>query len=131
MKKSNKGLTLVELLVIIAILGILFCLVLGGTQSVWNNTEETFIAEVVRKYEVVTRNSDVVRTVYRVDVKRPGTDFIETLINEDNMFQGKNNSATIHANLLEHHQYEFKTRGKRSEAWSMFPNIEHIKEIKE
>lgn len=128
----KKGLTLVEVLVIIAILGILFCLILGGTQSFWNNKkQETFVAEVIRKYEVVTRNSDVVRTVYRVDVKRPGTDFIETLINEDDMFQGKNNSATIHANLLEHHHYEFKTRGVRSEAWSMFPNIEHIKEIKE
>lgn len=122
----KKGFTLIELLIVLAIIFILAAILLGGVRGCNSGyrTINTFTAEVVRKYEVnVPYGDDGTRTVYRVDVRQPNSEFVETLTNEDDYWQNKHNSATIHGNLIEHRWYQFTTRGVRDEYWSYFPNI--------
>lgn len=135
---KRKGLTLFELMVTIFILGVFALLVVcicgGGCYTVVSNmsgnggqggvfTEQPpFVGTVVRKYEIVQND----QTYFRVDVKKEGSDFVDTLQNVDDPFHRKYNSATIHANLQEGKQYTFYTRGIRDEVWSRFPNIENV-----
>lgn len=110
--------TLIEILIILSIFAVIFSLTFKGCNSGYSQVE-TFDAQVLRKYEV---NSGKF-TVYRVDVRRSNSSFVETLTNEDDWFQKKYNSATLHANLIETNWYRFETRGVRNERWSHFPNI--------
>lgn len=85
---------------------------------------------MIRKYERNESDGDGgSTTIYRVEVRREGSDFVETLNNVDDVFQGKLNSATVYANLLEGEWYQFKVRGIRNETWSMFPNIEQVSKV--
>lgn len=122
----KKAFTLIELLVVIALLVIFASLTLKGCGfgSGYSQTD-VFDAEVLRKYEVHQGNG----TIFRVDVRKSNTTFVETLNNIDDVFQGKHNSATLHSNLLETNWYRFETRGVRNERWSNFPNIMNATKI--
>lgn len=119
----RRGFTLIELLVVLFIITILVVMVfsmVGGTSS-YQHTEN-FKAEVMRKFEY-DLGGETGGTQFRVEVRREGSEFIETIINTDDGWQEKYNSGTIQANLTVGDWYEFHTRGERNEKWSMYPNI--------
>ena len=95
----------------------------------FSRQENTFTAEVMRKYEITSGTTEGTTTIRLVDLRRPGASFVETCSNVDDLFAGKNNSGTIHGNLLEQHFYQIKTIGERNEAWSLYPNIITIQEV--
>ncbi len=115
----KKGFTLVELIIVIAIIAILLTMVIGGCRVTTTAFDETFKAELVRKYEVVKDDN----TIYRVDVRRPNQKEVETMENHDNWWRGKKNTATLYANLAEGKCYVWHTSGSRSEWMSWFPNV--------
>jgi prepilin-type N-terminal cleavage/methylation domain-containing protein len=125
------GWTLVESLVVLAILAVVFSLIIGGCNSTMTGYDQHFDAEVIRKYEVVKTTGDPPQsqTVYRLDVRRRNNKEIETVENFDNWWRGKRNSATVHANVAEGKWYKFHTAGQRSEWWSWFPNVLTAQEI--
>ncbi|RDJ34987.1 MAG: hypothetical protein DWQ19_09135 [Crenarchaeota archaeon] len=113
--------TTIETIVFLAIISIFSLAVVGGCSTTFHR--DAFKAQVVRKYEVNQVGENGSYTVYRIDVQRNGSDFIETLENRDDFLHGKWNSATIHANLLEGKWYVFDTAGSRAEWLSWFPNV--------
>lgn len=131
----RKGLTLIEILVVIAIILMVVFLILPALGL--NRQKNTFVAEVVRKYEVTQNDStttnnqtfNTVTTKRLVDLRRPGSGFVETCENVDDAFAGKNNSGTIHANLLEGNFYQITTIGSRNETMSWYPNIIEIQKV--
>ena len=116
----KRNFTLLELIIVVAIFGVLGSVIYGNTGGrIWNRGSETFTAKVVRKYEY-TRNNN---SVFRIDVQRTGSETIETIENYDEWYQGKWNSATIQANLIEGQSYQLSTVGIRNEYFSYFPNL--------
>jgi len=105
------------LLVIVAMFSTIY---IGcNTQQRYYNHKESFDAQVIRKYEFVNNG----QTTYRVDIRRDGSDRVQTIQNTDDPRLKKWDSATIHANLTEGEWYTFDVVGVRDEAYSLFPNI--------
>lgn len=118
---KNKRFTLVELLIVLSIILTIFSIGYGALGGrIFNRQRETFTAKVVRKYEY---NRGERGSVYRIDLQRPGSKFVETVENHDERLQGKWNSATVQANLTEGQWYQLDTVGVRNEYFSMFPNL--------
>ena len=135
--RSNRGLTVIELLVILAIIGVLLTLFVPMLfKSKQNSVRETFVAQVVNTrdlYDPITE-----RNVFRVDVRKanpqpssfPATSeglttssVVDVLDNTNAPFQSKYNSEDIQVNLVVGQWYQIEVMGVKDDRFNFRPNI--------
>lgn len=132
--KNRRGLTVIELLVIICIIGVFLAILFSGCSMYPWNTEKTYVGVPVRVYEKHKVGED---DEFRVDV-RLNNGQVETFknVDEPSWWYRKFNSATIQGQLANaidedrekpkqtRQKYRFKVFGPgRSEYWSRFDNV--------
>lgn len=118
---TRRAFTLIELLIVFAIICVLVALMLPFLGFTGSRQTDTFIAKVVRRYEKTETIVDNVSSVFRVEVQKKGSERIEVLENRYDWWHKEQDSATLQANLIEGHTYEFTTRG--TAGYGRFPNI--------
>jgi prepilin-type N-terminal cleavage/methylation domain-containing protein len=117
---TRRAFTLIELLIVFAIICVLVALMLPFLGFTGSRQTDTFIAKVVRRYEKTETIVDNVSSVFRVEVQKKGSERIEVLENRYDWWHKEQDSATLQANLIEGHTYEFTTRG--TAGYGRFPN---------
>jgi prepilin-type N-terminal cleavage/methylation domain-containing protein len=110
----RSGFTLIEVIIAIAIVGVFCALLIPAIQEARNMATAkagsgvtTYVAEVVRKYEVVANDGRQSYTIFRVDVRQQNSENIDPLRNVNSDQFSKQNSDQLHANLEEHNWYQF------------------------
>lgn len=127
----RKGFTLVELLVVLAILGILLGLVtasMGGCRGATYYTQtNSGVYQCVKTYTV---NAGENATSKRVDLRPKDGGTVQTFTVDDNFYVGVRNSATLYAQFEPGRWYTVDTVGSRQEGYySFFPAVKSVMEV--
>lgn len=123
---SRKAFTLIELLIVIAIIVILGILIFGGTGGCSNsNIKTTGVFQCVKTYTVNINDA----TSKRVDLRPQNGGSVQTMVCDDNAYCGIYASATVYAQFEAGKWYSVESTGERNEAWSRFPYITSVSSI--
>ena len=110
--------------------GVVVLLVIAcGAQYPLNQEVHIGVFRCVKTYTVTTGDKDSISTSKRVDLKPATGGPVETMRCDDALMLLQFDSGTVYGQLEPGKWYRITTRGPRSPAFSMFPNLTEAVEV--